>query len=365
MSLDKKSFKKSLKIGSKEYTIFQLSKLTKAGFGDVSKLPFSIRILLESAIRNYDDYQVTLEDIKTLAEWKPISELKEIAFKPGRVILQDFTGVPCVVDLAAMREQMKRMGGNVNKINPQVQCDLVIDHSLQVDAYGSPRAFDTNVNLEFKRNKERYEFLKWGQNTFSNFRVIPPAAGIIHQVNLEFLAKGVLQCKTTASSRKGIETILYPDSLVGTDSHTTMINGLGIVGWGVGGIEAESVMLGEPLSMVMPEVIGVRLTGKMKEGITATDVVLTIVQMLRKRGVVDKFVEFFGNGLVHLTLADRATISNMCPEYGATIGVFPVDSQTIEYYKLTGRAAEANRTYEMLNAVPGAPFLPIRRNDPS
>jgi len=362
MTLNKTSFKKKLKVGSKEYTIFQLSKMEKAGFGDVSRLPFSIRILLESAIRNYDDYQVTLEDIKTLSGWKPVSELKEVAFKPGRVILQDFTGVPCVVDLAAMREQMKRMGGDVKKINPQVQCDLVIDHSLQVDAYGSRKALDTNVNLEFKRNKERYEFLKWGQNTFSNFRVIPPAAGIIHQVNLEFLAKGVLLHKEFSAKGKGMETVLYPDSLVGTDSHTTMINGLGVVGWGVGGIEAESVMLGEPLCMVMPEVIGVRLTGSMKEGITATDVVLTIVQILRKRGVVDKFVEFFGSGLANLTLADRATISNMCPEYGATIGVFPVDAQTIEYYQLTGRGAEA-KVVEAYYKAQGM-FDPYKKSEP-
>jgi aconitate hydratase len=362
MPIDKKSLTKKIAIGSAEYTIYQLSKLEKHGFGKVSRLPFSIRILLESAIRNYDDYQVTLDDIKTLAAWKPVSELREIAFKPGRVILQDFTGVPCVVDLAAMREQMKRMGGDVKKINPQVPCDLVIDHSLQVDAYGSRGAFDKNVKLEFSRNKERYEFLKWGQNTFTNFRVIPPATGIIHQVNLEYLATGVLQKKIKVTGSRSTETVLYPDSLVGTDSHTTMINGLGIVGWGVGGIEAESVMLGEPLSMVMPEVIGVRLTGNIREGITATDVVLTIVQMLRKRGVVDKFVEFFGPGLAGLTLADRATIANMCPEYGATIGIFPVDDETIEYYKLTGRAKEA-RIVEAYYKAQGL-FDPYRKEEP-
>ncbi|MBF0593945.1 MAG: aconitate hydratase AcnA [Candidatus Omnitrophica bacterium] len=337
MDFNKSKVAKNLTIKGKNYTIYQLSKLEKLGFGDVSSLPFSIRILLESAIRHYDGYQITLSDIKTIASWTPKNELKEIAFKPGRVILQDFTGVPCVVDLAAMREQMKRMEGVVNKINPQVPCDLVIDHSLQVDSFGSPSSFDKNVALEFKRNKERYEFLKWGQNAFTNFRVVPPATGIIHQVNLEYLASGVLQQKS------GKETFLFPDSLVGTDSHTTMINGLGIVGWGVGGIEAESVMLGEPLCMVIPEVIGVRLTGKIGKGVTATDIVLTIVEMLRKRGVVDKFVEFFGPGLKDLSLADRATISNMCPEYGATIGIFPVDDETIKYYELTGRAKDAER----------------------
>ena len=331
MQLDQSALRQIITISRKKYTFYSLSKLARQGFHGLEKIPFSIRILLESAIRNYDNYQVTPEDVKTLAGWKPKNELKEIAFKPGRVILQDFTGVPCVVDLAAMREQMKRMGGDVKKINPQVPCDLVIDHSLQVDAFGTSKAFDQNVALEFKRNKERYEFLKWGQNTFRNFRVVPPATGIIHQVNLEYLAAGVL--------RK--DNVLYPDSLVGTDSHTTMINGIGIVGWGVGGIEAESVMLGEPLSLVMPEVIGVRLTGKLKEGVSASDLVLTIVQILRKRGVVDKFVEFFGPGVKNLSLPDRATVSNMCPEYGATIGLFPIDEETISFYKLTGRKEEA------------------------
>lgn len=335
MKLDKNKLTKEVTISGKKYTFYALSNLKKCGFEGVEKLPFSIRILLESALRNYDDFQVTLDDIKTIAGWKPKNELKEISFKPGRVILQDFTGVPCVVDLAALREQMKRMKGDVKKINPQVQCDLVIDHSLQVDAFGTSKAFDKNVALEFKRNKERYEFLKWGQGTFNNFRVVPPATGIIHQVNLEYLATGVLQQKD------GKKTVLYPDSLVGTDSHTTMINGIGIVGWGVGGIEAESVMLGEPLCMVIPEVIGVRLSGKINEGVTATDVVLTVVEMLRKRGVVDKFVEFFGPGIKNLTLADRATISNMCPEYGATIGIFPIDDETVNYYNLTGRSKEA------------------------
>ncbi|MBF0121779.1 MAG: aconitate hydratase AcnA [Candidatus Omnitrophica bacterium] len=349
MSFDKTDFIKMLIVSGKKYNFYSLVALQKSRMGKISSLPFSIRILLESALRNYDDYQVTLTDIKTLAGWKPKNELKEIAFKPGRVILQDFTGVPCVVDLAAMREQMKRMKGDVKKINPQVPCDLVIDHSLQVDSFGSKKAFADNVKLEFSRNGERYEFLKWGQNTFDNFRVIPPAIGIIHQVNLEYLATGVLikgktldvGRKTASVSRLTSYPVLYPDSLVGTDSHTTMINGIGIVGWGVGGIEAESVMLGEPLSLVMPDVIGVKLTGKLREGVTATDLVLTIVEMLRKRGVVDKFVEFFGPGIKTLSLPDRATVSNMCPEYGATIGIFPIDSETISYYKLTGRTKEA------------------------
>ncbi len=353
MEINKSQLTQGLSVSGQKYTIFSLPKLEKQGFRGVSRLPFSIRILLESAIRNYDNYQVTSNDIKTLAGWKPKNALKEIAFKPGRVILQDFTGVPCVVDLAAMREQMKRMGKDVNKINPQVPCDLVIDHSLQIDAYGSKGAFDKNVALEFKRNKERYSFLKWGQNAFENFRVVPPATGIIHQVNLEFLAAGFL--------RQG--DVLYPDSLVGTDSHTTMINGIGIVGWGVGGIEAESVMLGEPLSLLMPEVIGVRLTGKLKQGVTATDLVLTIVEMLRKRGVVDKFVEFFGPGVKALSLPDRATISNMCPEYGATIGLFPVDATTIDFYKMTGRAQEA-RIVEAYHKAQGL-FDPYQKITPS
>jgi aconitate hydratase len=335
MDVNKDTCLKSLTVSGKTYGIYDINRLAGAGFPDIAKLPFSIRILLESALRNLDGYQLTLEDLEALASWKPQNELKEVAFKPGRVILQDFTGVPCVVDLAAMREAMAVLKGDVKKINPQVPCDLVIDHSLSVDAFGSSRAFDENVRLEFKRNWERYEFLKWGQKTFTNFRVIPPATGIIHQVNLEYLASGVLKKKN------GRTTILYPDSLVGTDSHTTMINGLGIVGWGVGGIEAESVMLGEPLSMVMPEVIGVRLSGSLKEGVTATDLVLTIVEMLRKRGVVDKFVEFFGPGTRSLSLPDRATISNMAPEYGATIGLFPVDQETVKYYMNTGRRQEA------------------------
>ncbi|MDE1921220.1 MAG: aconitate hydratase AcnA [Candidatus Omnitrophica bacterium] len=329
---DKKSVVKKLKTASSSFTIYSLPQFAKARGLDISRLPFSIRVLLESALRNFDDYQVTEKDINTIASWKPNSKKEEIAFKPGRVILQDFTGVPCVVDLAAMRDAMKDLGGDIKKINPQVPCDLVIDHSVQVDAFGTAKAFAQNVALEFQRNKERYEFLKWGQCALQNFRVVPPATGIVHQVNLEYLAKGVLIKKT------GHDILAFPDSLVGTDSHTTMINGLGVVGWGVGGIEAESVMLGEPIYMLLPEVVGFRIKGKLKEGVTATDLVLTVTQALRKKGVVEKFVEFFGPGLQYLSLPDRATIANMSPEYGATIGLFPVDDETLNYLKLSGRS---------------------------
>jgi aconitate hydratase len=333
LSFDKKSVEKKLKVRLSQFTIYSLPQFAKTRGLDISKLPFSIRILLESALRNFDGYQVTLKDIDTIVNWKPNGKKEEIAFKPGRVILQDFTGVPCMVDMAAMRDAMKDLRGDIKKINPQVQCDLVIDHSVQVDAFGTPQALTQNVTLEFERNKERYEFLKWGQSALQNFRVVPPATGIVHQVNLEYLAKGVLKKKT------GKDTLAYPDSLVGTDSHTTMINGLGIVGWGVGGIEAESVMLGEPIYMLLPEVVGVRIKGKLKEGVTATDLVLTVTQILRKKGVVEKFVEFFGEGLQYLPLPDRATIANMAPEYGATIGLFPIDDETINYLKLSGRSA--------------------------
>lgn len=314
------------------YNFFSIADIKKAGFADPSHLPFSIKILLESAIRSCDDFQVSREDIRKLCQWSPRNlPVTEIAFKPGRVVLQDFTGVPCVVDLAAMRSAMKKMGGDIKKINPQVPCDLVIDHSVQVDAFGNKAAFGINIKKEFERNRERYEFLKWGQQALKNFRVVPPGTGIVHQVNLEYLAKGVLKNKS------GKEIFIFPDSLVGTDSHTTMINGLGIVGWGVGGIEAEAVMLGEPIYMLIPEVIGVKLTGGLNEGVTATDLVLTATQILRKKGVVGKFVEFYGPGLKNLSLPDRATIANMAPEYGATIGLFPVDQETLNYYKMSGR----------------------------
>ncbi len=325
---------KVLKTKKASFSIFHLPKFSQLKIGNTEHLPFSIKILLESALRNYDNYQVTFKDIERIANWRAKAAVfEEIAFKPGRVILQDFTGVPCVVDLAAMRSAVKELGGDYRKINPQVQCDLVIDHSIQVDVFGRKDALEKNTALEFKRNKERYEFLKWGQKAFKNFRVVPPSRGIVHQVNLEYLAQGVLK------KNVGKRTIIFPDSLVGTDSHTTMINGLGIVGWGVGGIEAEAVMLGEPIYMLMPQVVGFKLNGQLKEGITATDLVLTVTQILRRRGVVGKFIEFFGEGLNYLTLPDRATISNMAPEYGATIGLFPIDEETLRYYRLTGRSS--------------------------
>lgn len=328
-------FKKTIVVNGKKFSYYHLDTLSEKKIGNPRKLPFSIKVLLESAIRNFDNYSVTLEDITALANWSAHSkELKDIAFKPGRVILQDFTGVPCVVDLAAMRSAIKRLGGDPLKINPLVPCDLVIDHSVQVDEFGTREALSKNIEIEFQRNQERYEFLKWGQNAFKNFLVVPPATGIVHQVNLEYLAKGVLQKDING------ETVVYPDSLVGTDSHTTMINGLGIVGWGVGGIEAEAVMLGEPIDMLLPEVVGFKLKGRLREGLTATDLVLTVTQILRSKGVVGKFVEFYGDGLKHLSLPDRATISNMAPEYGATIGIFPIDEETLNYYRLTGRTKD-------------------------
>ncbi|MFM1803580.1 MAG: Aconitate hydratase precursor [Planctomycetota bacterium] len=306
-------------------------------FGDYRKLPISIRVLLESCLRNHDDFIVTEEHLKAIMSYdaRNIGE-NEIPFMPGRVVLQDFTGVPCVVDLAAMRAAMARLGGDPKKVNPLVPCDLVIDHSVQVDAFASGVALTINGEKEFERNMERYEFLKWGQGAFSNFSVVPPATGIVHQVNLEYLAKVVWEK----------DGVLYPDSLVGTDSHTTMINGLGVVGWGVGGIEAEAVMLGQPIYMLIPEVVGVKLVGKLPEGVTATDLVLRATEMLRKHGVVNKFVEFFGPGLAEMPLANRATIANMAPEYGATIGFFPVDEQTLAYMRLSGRPEGLVKTVE-------------------
>jgi len=315
-----------------EFTYFRLNDIVKLGIQTPESLPYSIKILLESALRNCDGFKVTLDDVRNIVNWTPRHlDPVEIAFNPGRVILQDFTGVPCVVDLAAMRGAVNRLGGDITRINPQVRCDLVIDHSLQVDLAGCPGALETNMAREFERNLERYRFLKWGQNVFRNFSVVPPGTGIIHQLNLEYLAQGVLQRKV------GGETILYPDSLVGTDSHTTMINGMGILGWGVGGIEAEAVMLGEPISMLLPEVLGVRLTGRLADGVTPTDLVLRIVEILRKKGVVGRFVEYFGEGIRNLSLPDRAMIANMAPEYGATTGIFPLDQTTLEYYAMTGR----------------------------
>ncbi len=313
---------------------WSLPALQDAGLGDVSKLPYSIRVLLEAALRNVDGFVVDQDDVKRIAGWGPdTAGSVEIPFKPGRVVLQDFTGVPCVVDLAAMRAAMRRLGGDPQKINPLVPCDLVIDHSVQVDHFGSADAFDKNLEREFERNQERYEFLKWGQQSLRNFRCVPPGTGIVHQVNLEYLAGVVL-----TEERDG-QRVAFPDSLVGTDSHTTMINGLGVVGWGVGGIEAEAVMLGQPVYMLLPEVVGFELRGRLPEGATATDMVLTVTEMLRKHGVVGKFVEFHGEGLQHLSLADRATIANMAPEYGATMGFFPVDAESLNYMRLTGRDA--------------------------
>ncbi len=315
-----------------DLAIYDLSALSRAGVGHVEELPYSIKVLLEAALRNLDGFTVTEAHVRTLAGYDAKEAGRaEIPFNPGRVVLQDFTGVPAVVDLAALRSAMDRLGGDVRKVNPMVPADLVIDHSVQVDAFGNEDALVQNSRLEFERNRERYEFLKWGQQSFDNFRVVPPATGIVHQVNLEYLASGVL-----TSERDG-QRLAYPDSLVGTDSHTTMINGLGVLGWGVGGIEAEAVMLGQPIYMLLPEVVGFELTGQLSEGATATDLVLTVTQILRKKGVVGKFVEFFGPGLASMTVADRATIANMAPEYGATCGYFPVDDQTLTYLRQTGR----------------------------
>jgi len=327
--------RQSLKTKNGSVDYFSINQLEREGFAAVSSLPFSIKVLLESILRNCNGIDVMEEDVHQLANWqakKP--EEAEIPFKPARVILQDFTGVPALVDLAAMRSAMKRMGGDARKIEPLIPAELVVDHSLQVDYYGHNDALKKNMEIEFQRNRERYEFLKWGQDAFKTFRVIPPGVGIIHQVNLEYFARAVFT--QTSDGR----TIAFPDSLVGTDSHTTMINGLGIVGWGVGGIEAEAVMLGQPLYMLMPEVIGFRLTGEPPAGTTPTDIALTVTQMLRKKGVVGKFVEFFGSGLSQIALADRALIANMAPEYGATMGFFPIDQESLRYLSHTGRSVE-------------------------
>jgi aconitate hydratase len=312
--------------------MYSLPALEAAGFSEIARLPFSLKVLLENLLRHEDGRFVKPADIEALARWDVKSAVqKEISFAPARVLLQDFTGVPAVVDLAAMRDGILRLGGDPNRVNPLQPVELVIDHSVQVDYFGQPNAFELNAELEFSRNKERYAFLRWGQNAFRNFRVVPPDTGIVHQVNLEYLARVVV----SADGPNG--AIAYPDTLVGTDSHTTMVNGLGVVGWGVGGIEAEAAMLGQPISMLIPPVLGFRLTGRMLEGATATDLVLTVTERLRKHGVVGKFVEFFGPGLEHLTIADRATLGNMCPEYGATIAIFPIDEMTLDYLRLTGR----------------------------
>lgn len=328
--------------GSGTAGIYRLSRLEDAKLTSVARLPFSIRILLEAVLRNCDGYAVTERDVANLAGWNATGAATgmatvEIPFKPARVILQDFTGVPCVVDLAAMRSAMRRLGGDPKKINPLVPVDLVIDHSVQVDFFGGRDSMDRNVAIEFQRNRERYEFLRWGQKAFKNFRVVPPAVGIVHQVNLEYLAKGVFLGKDAAAPA-GAYPVAFPDSLVGTDSHTTMINGLGVLGWGVGGIEAEAVMLGQPLYMLAPEVIGFELSGELPPGTTATDLVLTVTQILRKEGVVNKFVEYFGPAIKGMKVADRALVANMAPEYGATMGFFPIDEQTLAYLRLTGRS---------------------------
>ncbi|BAS27302.1 aconitate hydratase AcnA [Limnochorda pilosa] len=320
--------------------VYRLRRLEDQGLASIDRLPFSLRILLENLLRHVDGYVVRPEDVEALARWKPGAEPREIAFMPARVVLQDFTGVPAAVDLAAMRSAMKRMGGDPKKINPLIPVDLVIDHSVQVDLFGTQYAFLGNVEKEFERNRERYALLRWAQKAFDNFRVVPPGTGIVHQVNLEYLAS-VVQLR-----EQGGEVAAFPDTLVGTDSHTTMINGLGVLGWGVGGIEAEAVMLGQPYSMLIPEVVGVRLTGRLPEGATATDLVLRVTEMLRKKGVVGKFVEYFGPGLSTLSLPDRATLANMSPEYGATMGFFPVDDETLAYLRGTGREEEQVRLVE-------------------
>ena len=342
-SLDSFRCCKTLKVGSRTYAYFSLPTAERNGLKGISRLPFSMKVLLENLLRNEDGRSVSKDDIKAVAEWlKNKTSEREIAFRPARVLMQDFTGVPAVVDLAAMRDAMKNLGGDPKRINPQVPVDLVIDHSVAVTYFGNNQAFKKNVEEEYRQNQERYKFLKWAQRSFDNFSVVPPGTGICHQVNLEYLSRVVWnkQDRVRVDGREATLEVAFPDTLVGTDSHTTMVNGLSVLGWGVGGIEAEAAMLGQPLSMVLPEVIGFKLTGRMKEGVTATDLVLTVTEMLRKRGVVGKFVEFFGPGLTHLSIADRATLGNMAPEYGATCGFSPIDDDTIRYLKDTGRPAE-------------------------
>jgi aconitate hydratase len=347
--------KSTLTSDGKSYEIHRLKALEQKGV-TLEKLPYSLRILLENLLRHEDGKSVTAADIEFLAKWQPRAEAdREIAFMPARVLMQDFTGVPAVVDLAAMRDAMKKLGGNPEKINPLQPAELVIDHSVQVDEFGTARSYDINAAMEFQRNRERYAFLKWGQSAFRNFSAVPPGMGICHQVNLEYLARVVFTTEVNGTLRA------YPDTLVGTDSHTTMINGLGVLGWGVGGIEAEAAMLGQPVSMLVPQVVGFKLSGKLREGATATDLVLTVTEMLRKLGVVGKFVEFYGDGIAELPLADRATIGNMAPEYGATCGIFPVDAETLRYLRLTGRSEEQVALVEAyykeqgLFHAPGAP----------
>jgi aconitate hydratase len=341
-SLDSFRCCKPLKVGSKTYAIYSLTAAEKNGLKGISRLPFSLKVLLENMLRNEDGRSVSKPDLQAFAQWlKTKTSEREIPFRPARVLMQDFTGIPAVVDLAAMRDAMQKLGGDPKKINPLVPVDLIIDHSVSINHFGHAGAFKKNVEDEYRQNQERYTFLKWSQKSFDNFRVVPPGTGICHQVNLEYLSQTVFTRKDKVKLDGKVQTmdLAYPDTLVGTDSHTTMVNGLSVLGWGVGGIEAEAAMLGQPYSMLLPEVIGVKLTGKLKEGVTATDLVLTVTQMLRKRGVVGKFVEYFGPGLANLTIADRATLGNMSPEYGATCGFFPIDDDTIKYLTYTGRPA--------------------------
>ncbi|MEN2786759.1 aconitate hydratase AcnA [Sphingomonas qilianensis] len=329
----------TLDVNGKQYDYYSLAAAAEK-FGDISRLPFSMKVLLENLLRFEDGKTVTTEDVQAIVDWQQEQRSnREIQYRPARVLMQDFTGVPCVVDLAAMRDAITKLGGDAAKINPLVPVHLVIDHSVMVDEFGTPKAFEDNVDLEYERNFERYEFLKWGSKALDNFQVVPPGTGICHQVNLEYIGQGIWSAESSGDNADG-RMVAYPDTLVGTDSHTTMVNGMGVLGWGVGGIEAEAAMLGQPVSMLIPEVVGFKLTGQMAEGITATDLVLTVTQMLRAKGVVGRFVEFYGPGLDTMTLADRATIANMAPEYGATCGFFPIDAKTIEYLRLTARSEE-------------------------
>jgi aconitate hydratase len=359
MTASKDSFgaRATLKTKGGEVDVYRLDALEKAGVGNISKLPYSIKVLLEAVLRNVDGFSVLEDHVRALAGWKGGTDAGEIPFKPARVILQDFTGVPALVDFAALRSAMQRLGGAPKRINPQIPADLIIDHSANTDHFARPDALELNLALEFHRNRERYEFLRWGQNALDNFRVVPPATGIIHQVNLEYLAKVVVRRPMDG------RTVALPDTLVGTDSHTTMINGLGVLGWGVGGIEAEAAMLGQPIYMLIPQVVGFRLTGKLPEGATATDLVLRVTQMLRAHGVVGKFVEYFGPGLANMSLADRAVVANMAPEYGATMGFFPVDDQTLTYLRLTGRTDHEIDLVERYCKEQGL-FRTVRSADP-
>ena len=354
MSLNSFKTRTPLTVGSETLDIFSLPALERAGFPDLGRLPFSLKILLENLLRREDDAFVHANDIRALASWRPGTGTdKEISFMPARVLLQDFTGVPCVVDLAAMRDGIIELGGNADRVNPLQPVELVIDHSVQVDHFARTDALALNASLEYSRNRERYVFLRWGQKAFRNFRVVPPETGIVHQVNIEYLARVV--CRDVVAGRP----VAYPDTVFGTDSHTTMVNGLGVVGWGVGGIEAEAAMLGQPSSMLIPPVVGYHLSGRLPEGVTATDLVLTITEALRKRGVVGAFVEFYGPGLRHLTIADRVTLGNMCPEYGATVAIFPIDEMTLDYSALYG--SRGGRRGARRGVCEGAGFVPDRR----